>query len=667
MATQQQWEKQKLSAFRLRGMGPKTRAKLAAVGVETALDLIAFLPRDYLDYSRIVPINDAPLDQPVHVRGVVIAKKVGRTFRRRFSVLEILVDDGCGALRIVWYNQPYLHDRLQKGQSLSLFGKIKREKLGRTMSSPRFQIAGDGEVEAAVTPVYREVGGIRSDQIRRWIALLLADMPDEEPLPPGISARYGFPRRRAAFQTLHAPGDPETAAAIMTRRSPAWRRLVFEEFRELQMRLRRMAASGQERGHPRIEVGAEWMPAFFASLPFEPTGDQRRVIETLIGELGRGRRLQALIQGDVGCGKTLVALAAAFLFQRAGFQAALMCPTVILARQHAEAARALLGPLGVRTALLTSRSDDAGGGELLRAVAAGEVDLAVGAHKLFQDDVRFHNLGLAMIDEQHRFGVDQRKALLRKSRSAAHYLAFTATPIPRSLALAVYGECQTLQIRQKPAGRGRVPTILKKAENRDEIIRFARSRIQRGESVFWVFPLIDEDRDQQEKSAVAMYETFKRRDFPPEWVGLAHGRMDRDALREEMAKFADGRRKILVATTVIEVGVDVPAASIMVIEGADRFGLSQLHQLRGRVGRGAGEAYCFLTLESGASPSAVQRVKTLASSDDGFYIAECDLKERGAGELLGKRQSGLDGFRFGDPWRDRELMEMARECALSEP
>jgi len=651
-----------LGAAKLRGLGPKTLAKLEAAGIATDGDLLTLLPRDYLDYTQAALIPEAPLDEPVHVHGVVISKKASITARQKMHLLEILVDDGYGTMRALWFNQPYLDNAIHKGEKLSLFGKIKFDKLGRTMNSPKFRKVEDSEAAAGVTPVYREIGGLRSEQLRRWIAMLIADMPAEETLPAAWVAREGFPSRKEAFRTVHAPVEPETAKAVKARTSPAWRRLAFEEFLTFQRRLREAAARSQRRDHPRLTPDPAWLDAFYADLPFAPTNDQRQAIAAMTASLAQGRRLQAMVQGDVGSGKTLAALAMAYVFFRTGYQAALLCPTALLARQHQAAADAILGPLGVRTVLLTGQLSAADLRERLESLASGHANLAIGAHKLFQEDVRFHNLGLAMVDEQHRFGVEQRKALLQKG-AAAHYVAFSATPIPRSLAMTLYGEYQTLQIREKPAGRQPVKTILKKAENRDEIIRFARARIDLGESVFWVFPLIEDDAAQQEQSAIAMHREFRQSAFPPEWVGLAHGRMDKDRMQEEMAKFAAGERKVLVATTVVEVGVDIPAASIMVVEGADRFGLSQLHQLRGRVGRGGREGFCFLTLAADAPRSALRRMKRLLATDDGFEIAAYDLEERGAGELLGKRQSGAPDFRIGDAWRDRELMALARECA----
>jgi len=661
----QLWREQPLSQVKIPGMGPRSIEKLSQAGIVKVIDLLSFLPKDYLDFSAVVKIGDAPLNQHVLVQGDIIACEFSITKNKRVPVLEILVDDGYGALRVVWFNQPYLKGKIKKGQAISLRGKIRIEKMGRTMNSPKFSILQDGVVvselsaDQGVEPVYRQVGGLRSDHMAAWIQALIQQMPPEESLPEEIRLQQGFPTSRDALTTLHKPPSPQMAQAIKERRGPALGRLVFEEFFHFQKRLRKIVEESQHREHAQIAMNDAWIEDVVSQLPFKPTNDQRAVLEQLAGNLKAGGRLYALVQGDVGCGKTLIGLIMAYVFSKAGWQSAFLCPTTVLAGQHFEEARKWLGPLGVRMSLMTARESGSQLKDALAMVASGEVDLVIGTHRIFQKDVVFKKLGLAMIDEQHRFGVDQRRRLLKKSE-AVHYLAFSATPIPRSLAMTVYGDYQVLQIREKPANRIPVKTIRKKSENRDEIIRFALSRIARGESVFWVFPLIEGEEEQQEQSACQMFEAFKTGAFAGFRPGLVHGRMHKDDIRNEMERFRSGEVKILVATTVIEVGVDVPQATIMVVENANQFGLSQLHQLRGRVGRSDQASYCFLVLQDEISSEALARMRFLEKNNDGFHIAEFDLKQRGAGQLLGKKQSGEADFRFGDPWLDRAWMEKAR-------
>lgn len=657
------WEETPLLQLKIPGLGPKSKQKLHQAGITRVGDLLSFLPREYLDYSKISPIDEAPLEMPVHIRGVVLSKKKSTTLHKRLDVIEVLVDDGHGSLRLVWYNQPYLGDKIPQGATLSFFGKIRFEKFGRTMTNPRFE--GNENIEnAGIHAVYKQVGGLRSDQIGRWVAALVERMPQEETLAGELVKKHAWPTRKASLAQLHQPAGGEEMESVKQRTSPALRRLIFEEFYYFQQRLQELVSRSQNRDHPCFAVDGSWLEAFYKHLPFQPTQDQERVIGALFQGLEEKRRLHGLIQGDVGCGKTLIGLALAYIFFRAGYQSALLCPTTVLAHQHMITAQQLLGPLGLKSVLLTAQSSGAEIDERLASVASGEAHLVIGTHKLFQRDVIFADLGLAMIDEQHRFGVDQRRALLKKG-SASHYLAFSATPIPRSLAMTLYGDYQVLSIHEKPHDRPPIRTILKRAENRGEIVAFAKRRMDRGESVFWVFPLIEGNEAQQERSAENMFATFQSGYFRGRPLRMVHGRMKKERIRQEMGRFKEGEPSVLVATTVIEVGVDVPIASIMVVEGAEQFGLSQLHQLRGRVGRNDREAFCFFVLPENITGPVLERMKLLAMEDDGFKIAAYDLDQRGSGDLLGKRQSGFTNFRFGDPWIDRQLMDLARQEAIS--
>lgn len=655
------FETQTLKSLSLKGLGPKSLQKLASADVHTAGDLLAFLPRAYADYSKITPISNAPLDVALHIRGRVLQKNFSITAKTRTRILEILVDDGSGTMRAIWFNQAWMKNEVEKGQIVSLFGKVRFEQLGRTLNSPKLKVVTDEESFGEIEPIYRQVGGLTTQKIREWIMALIELMPEEAMEEDVVASTFGLPSRKQAFAVLHAPTDAATASAIEEGNHPARRRLVIDEFIHFQHRLSRLAEQRKQQNYTPIEVAPNWLTPFTDQLPFALTGDQNKVLADMGRQLATGGRLHALIQGDVGCGKTVVGLAMAALFARQGLQSALLCPTTVLANQHFETASALLEPLGLKVVLLTSRLD----GPTLRmhmaSLANGEAHLAVGTHRLFQKDTEFKQLGLVLIDEQHRFGVDQRAALLKKGRHP-HYLAFSATPIPRSLAMTVHGDYEVYQIQEKPANRTPVRTILKKAAKREEVEAFARYRISLGEGVFWVFPLIEggaeEEQEEAYQSAVSTYEHFRQGAMPD--AGLVHGKMSSEEIAGQMQAFREGKIKVLVATTVIEVGVDIPHASVMVVEGADRFGLSQLHQLRGRVGRGGGEGFCFMVASEKLTRTGLARLEMLRDSNDGFRIAEFDLQQRGAGDLLGKQQSGLARFRFGDPWLDRSTMAAAR-------
>lgn len=658
-----QWENTPIEALKLAGLGPQSKAKLARAGCFIVRDLIFLLPRKYHDYAHVVSINAAPTHEEVHIRGSVLRAHTGKTYQQRIDFLEILLDDGSGTLRVIWFHQAYLNRQIKAGVQLAVFGKIGFDRTGRHMTNPRFRVL-DGEQRQweGIEPVYRQLGGLRSAQIGNWIGELLQMMPEGENLPARLLHELALPRRKEALFTLHRPSDSKTVAEIKEGRAPAWNRLVFEEFFYFHWGLIGLSQTPRRKTSPRVSPDTDAVQAFEKLLPFQLTGDQRNVMTQLITQLRSNTRLFNLVQGDVGCGKTIIGLFAAWLFARAGWQTALLCPTTVLAGQHGETAQQVLGQGGLKVGVLTSAMPAAQQTQEQAAVASGETDLLIGTHKIFQDDVSFKNLGLVLVDEQHRFGVNQRSALLAKG-SAPHYLTFSATPIPRSLAMAVFAGYDIQQIREKPAGRKEIRTILKKSENRHQIISFVRRRIRAGERVFWIFPLIEGEEDQQEKSAAAMFETLRREFLPEISVSLVHGRLGGSEIQTEMAKFKAGITQVMVATSVVEVGVDVGAATIMVVESAQNFGLSQLHQLRGRVGRSDRSAFCFLVVDQEVSRDGLKRLRFLESCQDGFRIAEFDLKQRGFGELLGKRQSGFNMFRFGDPVRHRKWFDLAQSAA----
>lgn len=644
-----------LSEWRLPGLGPKRLEKLAAVGIETPLALLALLPKTYRDFSQTTKIQHLKPDTLACVVGRLLSLHAGKTYRKRIPMIEGLVDDGSGTVRMIWYGKAYLKDKLVPQQTYRIWGQVKRDKTGMSFMNPKFSDPNADASQVQLELVYRQAGGMSSEMLNQWVRCLLERMEVFPELPEALIKQDAVRNFKTALEIIHQP----TALAEETEKpiqlESALEYLKTLEFFAYQTQMRRLIHASQNRSHPQIDIAYDRLTPFFSGLPFEPTNDQSRVIYEIWQGLHRKQRMLALIQGDVGSGKTLVALAAACLFAKAGYQTALMAPTTILARQHYETAITLLQGLGLQVGLLSGDEEPAVNRQTIKALQMGAMDFVVGTHMLFGKRVNFQQLGLVMIDEQHRFGVGQRSALLKKG-SAPHYLAFSATPIPRSLALTLYGDFKIFQIREKPAHRKPVKTILKKVKNRDEILQFAKQRVALGEAVFWVLPQIDNEGEENIKSAEAMYRFLIKQGFSKQRLGLAHGRLEKEAIATTMTAFRDGKLDVLVATTVIEVGVDVPRATVIIIDGAQNFGLSQLHQLRGRVGRGDKQAFCFLLVPGDIPSETLKRMRLLEQTDDGFEIAEADLINRGAGHLLGKEQSGKPLFFFGDPWRDRERM-----------
>lgn len=647
------WEAQPLTAIGLPRLGPKSAEKLARADIVHVGDLLALLPRTYLDYSAVTAIEKLRLDQPLHIRGRILSLRTGRTAKQKIGFLELLIDDGTGTLRAVFFNQSYLRKRLQKGQTLSLFGKVRFDRAGHTMTNPQFT---EAEASGEIQPVYRQIQGLRSNQIAAWVNALLPHV-EEPTLPANASAWAQLPSRRAALTAVHRPADPQNLPNRRLPEHPAIQRLILDEFFVFQQRLHHWVRRIHQRDHPQIQVPPHSLRQFTAALPFSLTDDQRQCVETLATQLQSQQRIHHLIQGDVGCGKTVVGLAMARVFGDAGWQSALLCPTSVLAQQHVRTAQQLLGDqlpvFGLRSDMPTAEQQ-----AVLAKLAAGEPLLVIGTHRLFQADVAYAKLGLVMVDEQHRFGVNQRRAMLKKG-TAPHYLAFSATPIPRSLALTLYGELDLLQIRQKPAGRQPVTTRIKRRDNHRDVLAFIKTRLRMGEGAYWVVPAIDDQDDLPNVAAtLAGFQKNSLRDFR---IGQIHGRMDKDALVQTMDRFRRGLLDLVVATTVVEVGVDIPHATVMVVDGAEHFGLSQLHQLRGRIGRADKPGACFFLVAGPPSAAVKRRMQFLENHHDGFAIAEFDLGERGAGQLLGMRQSGDADFRIGDPWLHRDIMASARQ------
>jgi ATP-dependent DNA helicase RecG len=657
----------------LKGIGPRRSEALEAEGLRTVEDLLLYLPFRYEDRSRFLPIASLLPGVRGTVRGRVVSAALRRTRRRGLSIFEALVEDDSGSIRVVFFNQPYLNRLLSPGREVILHGESSPARYGRRgliMKSPQHEVLAREEDEAIhtgrVVPIYGRLPGLSSRAIRRVVHAALRDLPAglPDPLPPGLARDRGLPPRRAAFVLAHFPSQDADLAECLAGRSPAHRRLIFEEFFFLQLGFalarRRIESQPEE---PGLRVDDVIRERLRAVLPFRLTGAQRRVLKEIASDLMSPRPMSRLLQGDVGCGKTVVALMAALLSVENGHQAAFMAPTEILAEQHHRSFRRLLEGRGYPIALLTAGVKGAARRQVLQGLRAGSIPILVGTHALLEEEVSFRSLRLAVIDEQHRFGVAQR-ARLRGKGKRTDVLVMTATPIPRSLALTVYGDLSLSVIDELPPGRSPVRTMLRDERARGDVYRFLREQVERGRQVYVVYPLIEESGDTDLKAAVEMAARLGREVFPDRRVGLLHGRLKPEERETVMGDFAAGRIPVLVATTVIEVGIDVPNATVMVIEEAERFGLSQLHQLRGRVGRGSSDSFCVLMAGAGGTPESEQRLRIMCETSDGFVIARRDLEMRGPGEFLGTRQSGLPDLRAGDILRDHDILEDARREAF---
>ncbi len=655
------------------GVGSRRGKALREAGVETVADLLLRVPRRYLDRSAVAMISELAAGGEVTVIATVTAcASPGFARSRRGRPLPATVDvsDGSAALRCVWF-QGGQYVRAEVGDLLALSGRVEEYRGRLQMPHPEYEFlsaAGDRGLihTAGIIPLYATTAdmkerGLRSRGFRAIVRTALDRyLPGtEESLDPDTRRRNDLDELHNSLRTIHFP---ESFDAL----DRARRRLAFEEFYTLQLSLlKRRQRAGDQRGH-QLGKSTSLVPGLLSSLPFELTRAQSRTLSEIAADMGSPRPMRRLLHGEVGSGKTLVALCAILTAVEAGYQAALMAPTEILAEQHFFYLQSLLQPFGVAAVLVAGGQRKAVREEVLTAIETGSAAVAVGTHALIETEVRFRGLGLGVVDEQHRFGVSQRRRLYEKAPTA-DILVMTATPIPRSLSLSLYGDLEVSVLDEVPPGRKPVRTELRTPASRARILEFAASRLRCGERVYIVYPVIEESEKLDLKSAVDGFEEVRSGSGPlAEFeVGLLHGRLGSVEKTEQMERFARGKVQVLVATTVIEVGVDVPEATVMVIEHAERFGLAQLHQLRGRVGRGEGQAYCILIDYSGVAegegtPRAEQRLRAFCSTNDGFEIARFDLEIRGPGEVLGTRQSGLPRFVVADPLRDLELMQAAR-------
>ena len=643
----------------LRGVGPQRAQALAQAGFQVAGDLLLHLPIRYEDRRRTV--TPAGVDGPGawSVRGRLSDLRAIRTRRRGFVIVKGRLGDAGAVLPVVWFNQPYLLQRLQEGEPYLLYGSVRAGEGGSwELVNPSCTPLGEGEPAGRVVPVYASLAGLGPAATGRLVSQALAEFevsPPDDPLPEGLRRRYGLPTLDAALAALHRPGPEADLAALDARSSPAHLRLVYGELLELQLELALLRATQVhvEKRHA-YRIDDDVRAAARSILPFHLTGAQKRVIREIVDDLRRPQPMLRLLQGDVGSGKTIVAAICLLLAVESGLQGAFMAPTELLAEQHFGNLARLLGGR-CRVALYSA---SAAGGEAARAaLARGEIDVAVGTHALIQRGVAFHRLGLAVIDEQHRFGVDQRR-LLQGKGDRPDVLVMTATPIPRSLALTLYGDLESSVLDEMPPGRTPVATEVVPAGRRREVYARLRAELDGGAQAYVVVPLIEESEELEAASLAELGERVREflADTPS---AILHGRLAAAERERVMADFVAGRVRVLIATTVIEVGVDVPAATWMVIESAERFGLAQLHQLRGRVGRGSAASRC-VAVHGRLSESGARRLEVFAASTDGFVIAEADLAIRGPGDLLGTRQSGLPRLQVADLVAHREWVERAR-------
>jgi ATP-dependent DNA helicase RecG len=646
----------------LKGVGPKRARLLSRLGLQTVEDALFFVPARHEDRSRLTPFGSLSPGVAQACSGVIVGVSPAPRGNPK-APFSALLRDRSGYLTAVWFNRPYLEKVLKRGQRLILYGKVIRFRSGPLqLQHPDFEIVedeGDDTLHTGrLVPIYRLTEGLAQRQLRALLWRVVESHAGQAPesLPEGIRARRKLLPLTRALRAIHFP---ESVAALATAR----RRLVFEDFVLLQLGLAiRRHRQGRERGVS-IRPPGQLVDRLTRSLPFTLTEAQERVWEEIRSDLARPYPMNRLLQGDVGSGKTIVATLAILTALEAGYQAALMAPTEILAEQHVLTLQELLPKLGVNVALLTGSVKGRDREALLEGVARGTIPMVVGTHALIQEGVVFRRLGLVVVDEQHRFGVVQR-ASLRAKGAHPHLLVMTATPIPRTLALTLYGDLDVSVIDQLPPGRQPVVTVLRTEARRAQIYAFLKEELQRGRQVYAVCPLVEESEASDLKAAQEMAAHLAPEVFPEHRVGLLHGRMGFLEKEAVMREFKARTIQVLVSTTVIEVGIDVPNASVMLVEHAERFGLAQLHQLRGRVGRGPWKSYCILLTGSPLGAEARRRLEALVESRDGFRIAEADLELRGPGDFFGTRQSGLPEFRVADLLKDSAVLGEARQEAI---
>ena len=638
------------------GIGPARARALKKLGLETVGDLLTYWPRDYEDRSKIYPIQEAPTEEPCCVSALVADMPTTSRVRKGLTLTKCRIVDGSGSANVTFFNQEYVRQALVHGESYIFYGKIEAVGRHRQLTNPVFEREDRARFTGRIMPVYPLTAGVSNNLLAglslQSVEACAGELLDQ--LPKGVRQAYRLCAMEYACRNAHFPENQE---ALETAR----RRLVFEELFTLScgmafLRKRRDKAKGQVFPPKSIEE-------FLSLLPFAPTGAQRRAMEEIAADVAAGKPMNRLVQGDVGSGKTAVAAYAAWMAYHGGFQTAMMAPTEILARQHYETLSRLLDPAGIRVGLLTGSMTAAEKKAARKALAQGEIHLMVGTHALLSEGVEYENLALVITDEQHRFGVGQRSALSSKATGMPpHVLVMSATPIPRTLALLIYGDLEVTIMDELPAGRKAVDTFLVGEDKRQRMYGFVRKQVAEGRQVYMICPAVEEGEGADLKAVTAYARELSEKVFPDLRVAFVHGKLKSKEKEAVMAAFHRGETDILVSTTVVEVGVDVPNANLMVIENADRFGLSQLHQLRGRVGRGEWQSYCVL-VSSNRSPETRERLKYFCSTTDGFKIAEKDLELRGPGDFFGQRQHGLPAMKAADLAGDTRVLKEAQGAA----
>ena len=639
----------------LKGVGPTKAKQLAQLNILTLGDLICHFPRGYEDRSRLVTISQLEVDKPACFRATVMNTPRTSHIRKGLDLTKVQVADHSGRLTLTFFNQKFATGQLEYGREYVFFGTLSGDFMGYQMTSPVFESPDSPPVlTRRIFPRYPLTAGLSNASLLKAVrqALAICD-PPAEIIPEPVRRQYGILPAERAYYAIHEPATMEEAEL-------AKKRLIFEEFFVFSAGLSLLRAS--RAGKQTAPYRNTDLTPFYNALPFRLTGAQNRAIQEIAADVTRGVPMNRLVQGDVGSGKTMVAAGAAYLAAKNGFQTALMAPTEILAEQHCQSLTRLFEPLGIRVALLTGSMPEKQKRLTREAIALGTVDLVVGTHALITDSTAFYKLGMVIADEQHRFGVAQRSKLSAKGADP-HVLVMSATPIPRTLALIMYGDLDVSILDELPPGRQAVDTFLVGESYRARINAFIRKQVAEGHQCFVVCPAVEENEEVGIRAAETWAETLQKTVFPDLRVLLLHGQMKGAQKEAVMAAFAKGEGDILVATTVIEVGVDVPNATLMVIEDADRFGLSQLHQLRGRVGRGSAKSFCILTTQN-RNGETQQRLKALCKTTDGFRIAEADLELRGPGDFFGSRQSGLPSFRVADLSCDLKTLKQAQEASV---
>ena len=688
----------------VKGIGPRLAEVLAAKGIHTVDDLLHYLPFRYED--RLNPRSIPELRAGEMATVIAEVRNSGLFRTRRMPIFQMTAGQGRTRLRCIWFNAAYLRDKFKPGQMVALYGKVEQDLYGGELQlvQPQFEIIGDpgddGSADAAeqkvaaslevgrIVPIYESAGQGRLTPrwFRRIIHTALGNLPPElpDPIPAAVRRHLALIPPREALWKVHWPDPGESFEDLQSSRTPAHIRLIFEElfFLELGLELKRRQQKAQTGIAFRLDDGVR--EAIKKILPFHPTAAQKSVLKEIASDMEKPFPMRRLLQGDVGSGKTIVAFEASIIAMENGYQVALMAPTEILAQQHYFSARRILEGVGYRVVLLTGSLEDDRKREIRRHIAQGNAQLVIGTHALIEQTVGFEKLGLVIVDEQHRFGVLQRFKLMKKSDARAgtgvlarpfgrslaappepDVLVMTATPIPRTLALTLYGDLDVSVLDEMPPGRTRILTRRVSDERSAEVWQFVRKQVAAGHQAYVVYPVIEENEETELKAAIKMFKELGKRTFPDLRVGLLHGRLEPDLKDHVMRMFQKGELDILVSTTVIEVGVDVANATVMVIEHAERFGLAQLHQLRGRIGRGAAKSYCVLMTGGKVSEDGERRLDALVRTTDGFQIAELDLELRGPGEFFGTRQAGMPNFQVANLIRDRQLLEAAKREAAA--